>query len=108
MARTDRKQIEIRDEGIPLVDDIDSLDFVGAGVTGTAIGNDVTEEIPGGSGSGHPYVLVAGDTMEGALIADDHEATGLIPQVINVTYGTADSIDMTGMPIGTFYFKHEA
>jgi len=54
------------------------------------------------------YVKKAGDTMGGALIAYAHEATGLIPQVSNSTYGTADSIDMTSMPVGTFYFKHEA
>jgi hypothetical protein len=43
-----------------------------------------------------------------AVVVNAHEATGLIPQVSNSTYGTADSIDMTSMPVGTFYFKHEA
>lgn len=51
MARTDKKRIAIKDEGMPLVDDVDSIDFTGAGVTGSNIGSDVTEDIPGGGGS---------------------------------------------------------
>jgi hypothetical protein len=47
-------------------------------------------------------------TSTDAVVVNAHEATGLIPQVSNSTYGTADSIDMTSMPVGTFYFKHEA
>lgn len=56
MARTARKQIAIKDEGVTLVEDVDSVDFAGAGVTGTATGKDVTETIPsgGGGGSGLP------------------------------------------------------
>lgn len=51
MARTAKKRIAIRDEGATLVADIDSIDFAGAGVSGAAVGNDVTETIPGGGGA---------------------------------------------------------
>ena len=43
--RTAKKKITIKDEGMILVEDVDSLDFVGAGIDGSAIGNDVTETI---------------------------------------------------------------
>lgn len=44
--------MSIKDEGITLVSNVGSIDFVGAGVTGSSIGADVTETIPGGAGSG--------------------------------------------------------
>jgi hypothetical protein len=43
----------------------------------------------------------------GSFVTGDHEATGLIAQVGNMCYGTAESIDMSAMPIGTVYFQHE-
>jgi len=45
------KPLKIKDEGVTIVNNANSVDFTGAGVTGTALGNDVTEDIPGG-GSG--------------------------------------------------------
>lgn len=42
--------ITIKDEGVTLTTAVNSIDFVGAGVTATAIGNDVTVTIPGGGG----------------------------------------------------------
>lgn len=42
----------IKDEGITLSSDVGTLDFTGAGVTGSVLGDTVTEEIPGGGGSG--------------------------------------------------------
>lgn len=54
MARTAKKKIPVYDEGVLLTADADSLNFVGAGVTGSASFNDITETIPGGgAGSGH-------------------------------------------------------
>ena len=40
--------VKIKDEGVTLVNSASSIDFAGGGVTGTAVGNDVTETIPGG------------------------------------------------------------
>jgi len=45
MGRTAKKKIAIKDEGVTLIDDVDSIDFSGAGITGTAVGNDVTETV---------------------------------------------------------------
>ena len=42
----------IKDEGIILTNSPTSVNFVGAGVTATTIGNDVTVTIPGGGGGG--------------------------------------------------------
>jgi hypothetical protein len=52
MARTAKKKISIFDDGAVLVEDVDSIDFAGAGVTGTNVNNAVTETIPGGGGGG--------------------------------------------------------
>jgi hypothetical protein len=60
MARTAKKKISILDEGIVLVEDVDSIDFAGAGVTGGAIGNDVTETIPGGGSGGVSFETPVG------------------------------------------------
>ena len=52
MARTAKKKIQILDEGVIIADDVDSLDFTGSGVSGSAINQAVTETISGGSGGG--------------------------------------------------------
>jgi hypothetical protein len=49
------------------------------------------------------YVLRAGDTMTGALIADDHESTGLVAQVSNTMWGAIGDRPATA-PIGTKYY----
>ena len=48
------KPIDILDEGMPLAAGVTSINFTGDGVTGTNIGTDVTENIPGGGGGGTP------------------------------------------------------
>lgn len=47
MTRTSKKKIGVYDEGVSLVDDVDTFDFVGAGVTATATLGDVEVNIPG-------------------------------------------------------------
>jgi len=49
---TDTKDIATKDEGTTLTPTTKSLNFVGAGVTATVTGNDVTITIPGGGGGG--------------------------------------------------------
>lgn len=46
------KPVIIKDEGLTLTSSVSSLDFTGAGVSVTALGNDVTVNIPGGGSSG--------------------------------------------------------
>lgn len=69
MARTQRKKIRILEEGVELIQDVDSLNFTGAGVTGSNIGNDVTETIPGGSGG----LSDSFETVSANLSAYDNE-----------------------------------
>jgi hypothetical protein len=59
MARTQRKKIRILEEGVELIQDVDSLNFTGAGVTGSNVGNDVTETIPGGGGTSDSFETVS-------------------------------------------------
>lgn len=52
MARTTKKSIAIMDEGVVLSADVDSIDFVGSGVSASTVGNNVTANITsGGAGS---------------------------------------------------------
>ncbi len=67
MARTAKKKIPIYDEGVLLVEDADQLDFAGAGVSGAAVGNNVTETIPGGSAGTWTIAAVSG-TIDGANV----------------------------------------
>jgi len=43
--------ITVKDEGVTLTNNVSSLDFVGAGVTATAVGRSVTITIPGATGT---------------------------------------------------------
>ena len=45
------KPLAILDEGITLNDNVSSIDFVGAGVEGGAVGSDITETIEAGIGT---------------------------------------------------------
>ena len=46
------KKIAIKDEGVVKTSDVNSIDFTGAGVTTTNVGNAVTVDVPGSSGGG--------------------------------------------------------
>lgn len=45
------RPVTIKDEGISIATNVSSIDFVGAGVSGSAVGQAVTELIPGGVGT---------------------------------------------------------
>lgn len=65
--------LTIKDEGSTLTAAPTSIDFVGAGVVATVVGNDVTVTIAGGGGSGM-LPLVTGDTPGPIAIADGNGA----------------------------------
>lgn len=50
-AQEQGKPIAIKDEGVTIASNVGSMDFTGSGVGGSAIGSDVTENIPGGGSS---------------------------------------------------------
>ncbi|HNU95497.1 MAG TPA: hypothetical protein PKK32_00825, partial [Candidatus Paceibacterota bacterium] len=54
------RPVKIKDEGLTLVNNVASIDFTGDGVLGTAIGDDVTQTIPG---SGSTDWLLNGNTL---------------------------------------------
>lgn len=48
-ARATGQPITVKDEGVTLHTNVSSFDFTGSGVTGSAIGSAITENIPGGT-----------------------------------------------------------
>jgi len=49
-ARETGRPVAIKDEGITLTPSVSSIDFTGSGVSGSTVGNDVTEAVSGGGG----------------------------------------------------------
>lgn len=48
--RASGRPVAIKDEGVVIASNVASIDFAGAGVSGVAAGDDVTETISGGAG----------------------------------------------------------
>ena len=69
------KPVKIYDEGVELDDGAGSIDFVGAGVTATNVGDDITVTIPGGSGN-FAYDEVLTGTGTGFTLANAPSPTG--------------------------------
>lgn len=79
MARTAKKKIGIKNDGITLTDDADSIDFTGVGVTGSILGNDITEDIPGGASitpGGNQYDVQYNDGAGGFAGNDGFQYNG--------------------------------
>ncbi len=60
--------VEVLDEGVSLTAAVTSIDFVGDGVTATAVGDAVTVTVPGGSGA---HYLVIASAHSTPLVFDD-------------------------------------
>lgn len=112
--------LEALDEGSSLVNNVSSLNFVGAGVTATNIGTAVTVTIPGGSGGGsgtplevqndgiqlHPDVTVINFTGEGVTASNAGSVV-----TVNISGGGTDTFtnstpmpeDVGGLVLGTTF-----
>lgn len=93
MARTAKKKIAIKDLGVTIADDADSLNFTGAGHTGSASGQNVTEDFPnsgGGTAAG-----ATGDIQINTAGAFDADSGNFwydkVAHQLNVTSGTLGS-----------------
>jgi len=76
------KPITIYDEGVELDASIESIDFVGAGVTATDIGTDITVTIPSGVGN-FTYDEVLTGTGTAFALANAPSPTGSLVLVKN-------------------------
>ena len=68
--QTTGNPVSILDEGLTLTPSVGSIDFRGAGVAGSAVGNLVTETIPGGGG---------GSWQSGAFTPDGYKVVFVLP-----------------------------
>ena len=78
------KPLAIKDEGITIIPSADEIDFVGAGITGSATGDAAVETIPGGAGTDELVKYDAGDPTAGYVADKIVAGTG-----ISVAEGTA-------------------
>ena len=87
------KSISIFDEGIEISEGASSLDFTGAGVTATTIGNDITVDITGGGGVGY-----TGDFYDSA---DRVIGTVDSGSVLTNVFGSTPLVTESGEPLTT-------
>lgn len=94
--------IEVDDEGVPLTFTLESLNFTGAGVTTTVVGNDVTVNIPAGGGgdvvgpaSAVNNDIALFDGVTGKLIKDSGVAISSI--VTNATLQAGSQVIGSGV-----------
>lgn len=84
ITRAYQQPINVKDESISLVVNPASMNFVGAGVTGTVLGSDITETIPGETTLGTV-------TNVSSANADIGVATGTTTPVLTLNSGTSAS-----------------
>ena len=92
------RPVTIKDEGVSLHENVSSIDFVGGGVDGSVIGDDITEAIPGASGADGnaetPTGLINGVNTVFTLAQTPSPASSL-RVFLNRTYMTAGGEDYT-------------
>jgi hypothetical protein len=85
--------IAVRDEGVSLTSSVTGLNFVGAGVTATATGSNVTVTIPGGGGGSNILVRDEGNQITSALTGLNFVGAGVTATATggNITVSVAQS-----------------
>lgn len=93
------KPISVLDEGVTLSSNISSIDLVGAGVSGTALGDNITATIPGGGGANRtsrtvtPSGTINGQNKDFTLT--DTPDTDSLHLYLNGMYQTPGGVDYT-------------
>lgn len=65
-SRESGRPITVKDEGVILTNNVSSFDFTGAGISGSASGDDVTENVTGGGGGGGSGYQIPTGTVDGS------------------------------------------
>lgn len=94
MSRTAKKKLRILDDGIPLVNDADSIDFTGLGVEGTALGDNVTETIDN-DGTVDTDSSLQGDGSIGDPIGINHAHSNTFTANQGIDYESTNSSEIT-------------
>jgi hypothetical protein len=102
------KQIAIKDEGVVKTSNVNSIDFTGAGVTATNVGNDVTVNIPGGGGGGTEIGAQIGGGIVVAVFNDAGVNKALVASLTNLSTAlpwtiTAFQTTLIGATAQSFY-----
>ena len=88
------KRIAIKDEGVVKTSDVNSIDFTGAGVTATNVGNAVTVNVPGSSGGGGGFHMLTQPISTWLYVA----------QAYDTNFGTTSlSAGVNTMMLSLFY-----
>ena len=95
-----KKKIAILDEGANVTTDAKSIDFVGAGVTTTAVNGDVTVSIPGGLTSAVTSVATAGLISGGTITSTGTISTSMSTNKLVGRYSASTGI-MEEVTIGS-------
>ena len=87
------RPITIKDEGVTVADNIESIDFVGGGVAGGNVGADNTETLPGGGVTYTPET--PSGTIHGSNTAFTITSSSLLALFLNGVYQTGGGVDYT-------------
>lgn len=90
--------VSVLDEGILLTDGVSSIDFVGSGITATAIGGVVTATFTGGSTVGYSGILVdtennpLANVSDGLITSVEQDLAMLLSEAGETLFSEADEV----------------
>lgn len=84
--------ISVDDEGVQITAGVTNFDFVGAGVTATAVGNDVTVTIPGGTSTLQSGSQAIGSGVDTISVVFPVAFAGVPDVVISISRPVAENL----------------
>lgn len=97
--------VQVQDEGTVITDGLVTLNFIGAGVTASAVGGDVTVNIPGGGGGGN--FLYSLERFVDPVNGSDATGTGAVENPFKTLAATLASIT-TASDLNRFVIRASA